>query len=190
MRTSIILSLLLLLSACNKNRQCDSVDDCDDCFSERYVCEVCDRLCTADTVPPPPTPEEEEDNCTSGEHEFARVLASININAFDNNPNSSYYGTAIATFTIKQDQYNVCENGQWEEYGYTENIISIKSNISQAVSFDYQLLQNADGQIREYQNVVTNLMAGETVDIETGDNTFYNVKMYPMTLTISTISYQ
>jgi hypothetical protein len=159
MKTYILLLSLSLFISCNN-------DDCED-------------EGTSNTV----------NECVAGEKQFFDVLGVVNINNFDNQAGSIYQNQVFSTLEIKQNRFETCVNGSFQLNGYTENIITFKNITNHTVSFDYLITQNLNGNIRQYQGVISNLPPNQSNINNTGDNTFYNVNNSQITVQMNTITY-
>ncbi len=136
-------------------------------------------------------PEPQGNECSGNELQYYDVLAQANYNMFDYQFGSLYQGQVISLLTIRQDRFQSCENGYWELSGYAENIIFFKNLTQHTVSFGYQITQVAQsGQTKVYQNFVNQLPPGQTYQINTGNNTFFNVNVIPVYVNLSGLLYQ
>lgn len=114
--------------------------------------------------------------CQNGETRVNGVLSSMTINCFDNQAGSPYFQQVFASLLIRQDKIERCENGYWIlQSGVVDNVIEFRNVTSDVVSFDFQILQDYNGNYRQYQGYVNSLGPGEKEVINTGDDTFYNL---------------
>ncbi|MFK7787286.1 MAG: hypothetical protein AB8B56_19340 [Crocinitomicaceae bacterium] len=176
--------ILLIATSCKKQGCTDPTANNYD-----YSAEQNDGSCVYDSTASTPTPPGNE--CTSGQTQiFFDVLAEENINCFDNTPGSPYQGQVFSLLKLTQNRFADCDNGYLVLNGYTENIIRFENITSNTVTFDYYINQNVNGSIRDYQGYVQDLAAGDFYEINTGDNTFYNVNYGVIQVTMNNISYQ
>lgn len=184
----IIALLAIILPGCCIFSDCEGCTDPSACnydYDAKDDDGSCNYSCNQ-PIPPPPGGE-----CSGNELQYYDVLAQANINVFDNQFGSPYQGQVISLLTIRQDRFQSCENGYWQLGGYAENIIFFKNITQHTVSFGYQIIQSAQtGQTKEYQNFVNQLPPGQTYQINTGTNTFFNVNVIPLYVNLSGILYQ
>jgi hypothetical protein len=129
--------------------------------------------------------------CSSGDVQLTGVLSQVNINCFDYQIGSPYYNQAFATLHIRQDQFDHCVNGYMVAWGgYVENVITFQNITSNTASFDYQITQDSNGSVRQYQGYISNLAAGASTEVNTGDNTFYNFNGSVVQVVSANITYQ
>lgn len=195
MKCKIILFALfsMALSSCCILGGCDGCTDPTACNYDPDAKDddgTCNYGCATNNIvdPPPPTPPNE---CSGNDLLYYDVLAQVSVNVFDYQFGSPYQGQVISLLTIRQDRYESCVNGSWDLAGYTENLIAFKNLTQNTVSFGYQIIQTApNGQTKEYQNFVAQLLPGQTYQINTGDNTFYNLNSSSLLLNLTGIFYQ
>jgi hypothetical protein len=113
--------------------------------------------------------------CADGEQKFHDIFGEVNINCFDNRLGSPYQNQVFAAMTITQNRFQTCVDGQYKLAGYAENIIQFKNVTTYTITFDFNIKQNYQGSYKEYQGFVQNLTPGQVYQINTGDNTFYQL---------------
>jgi hypothetical protein len=150
---------------------------------------ACLALFSCDTEDDPTNDNQPIAECSNGENRFFDVLATANINVFDQQNGSPNQGQVFTTLEIKQDRFESCVDGSFTLNGYTENIISFTNVTNSTVSFDYQITQNLSGNVRQYQGFVSNLPPNQTDVNNTGDNTFFNLNNSNIVVQVGTITY-
>lgn len=189
MKTQLILFALLsfMFTGCCWFGGCDGCTDPTACNYDPDAKDddgTCNYGCN-EILPPPPSV------CSGNDLLFYDVLSQISVNVFDTQSGSPYQNQIISLLTIRQDRYQSCVNGQWELDGYAENIIAFKNLTPQTVSFGYQIIQVApNGQTKQYQNYIGSLAPGQSSQINTGDNTFFNLNSASLQVYLSNIQYQ
>ncbi|WP_143524979.1 hypothetical protein [Labilibacter marinus] len=135
----------------------------------------------------PIEPDNKHEECIEGKYDFYRVLAQTSINCFDNQFGSLYQNRVFTVLNIVQNQYKTCRDGR--EQIVTEDIIKFRNVTAHNVTFDFSISQNVNGNFKQYQGHVSGLKGGEVYEINTGENTFYNVSMGPIMIQGNSIIY-
>ncbi|MDR6805554.1 hypothetical protein J2Y45_002137 [Dyadobacter sp. BE34] len=143
--------------------------------------------CPSDPDPDPTTPPATVKECNNGDVKFYDVLAKKSINCWDNTFGSPTQGV-FSVLTLTQNRFQSCVNGKFELKGLTENIVSFKNVTEKTISFDYTITQNYSGNIRQHQGFVSNLKPGAVDEVNTGDNTFYNLNGSQLQVVVNKIT--
>ncbi|WP_299059198.1 hypothetical protein [uncultured Polaribacter sp.] len=122
-------------------------------------------------------------DCSGNTIENSSVFQSIDVNLFDLNPSSSYFNQVFSTLNVTWYKQDYCIKEENEFY------TSFKNVTNKTVTFDYLIQSNANGQIRSTQGFIQNLAPGDTFTKLAPNNSFWNLKTYPVTVRINNIKY-
>ena len=122
-------------------------------------------------------------DCTSNTVESSESKGTVNLNVFDYNSSSQYYNQVVMLFTVEWIQDLYCQDIDNKFY------IRFKNVTNNTITFDYITTSNADGNIRSTQGFIQNLAPNDTHEVLTPPNSFWNINLYPVTVSGNSIQY-
>lgn len=123
------------------------------------------------------------EDCSGTTLESSETVGTVNLNVFDFNPSSPYYNQVVMLFEVEWIQDIYCEDFENNFY------IRFRNVTNQSITFDYITTSNADGNIRSTQGFVQNLSPNATYEVLAPPNSFWNINVYPVTVSGNSIQY-
>lgn len=192
MKISILIfsALLFLSTSCCLFQTCEGCTDPKACNYDSDA-ENDDGSCNYGCLAVNQPPNNNGTECTGNDNIFNDILSQVNINLYDQQFGSPYQNKVISLLHIRQDRFKSCVNGYWKFNGHVENILNFKNNTSSIISFGYHITQmTPSGITKQYQNVINQLLPGQSYEINTGNSTFYNLYSASLYVNISGIVYE